>query len=274
MNGGNPKPQRARCRRRDLGLHPARILEKFDSVMENDERFRDLKQAFRAVTRDGSWWWKVLICGPMLFFPLTFLVPLGFTMEVLRRAKNDPAKFILPGFGLKLWGRYAKEGAVKLMIAFGTLLAPALAWIGFTWAVALIFHFPGCERWQFFFKMLLPFASPVAFFFTIPFCAVACCRYLDTGRIGPAFDYVTNIKIYRAGFVDFSLGAVIIMGMNAIAQTWLLPLMWGLFFSLCVVDCLFGPIYNEAAQRVWHAEEEAEAAIREEGEESSPDSGN
>ena len=254
-------------------MHQALILGKNDSVMENNERFGDLKQAFRAVTRDGSWWWKVLMGGPMLFIPLAFLIPMGFTMEVLRRAKKNPEKFVLPGFGFPLWGRYFKEGAVKLLIAFGTLLAPVLAWMGFTWAVALIFHFPGCERWQFFLKVLLPFASPVAFFLTIPFCAVSCCRYLDTGRIGPAFDYVTNIKIYRAGFLDFSIGAVVIMGMNAIAQTWLLPLMWGLFFSLCVGDCWFGPIYNEAARQVRREEAEAAAANGvEDGEPSSPGS--
>jgi len=240
--------------------------EHFATVMENNERFGDLKRAFRMVTRDPGWWWKVLIVGPMVFCPLTFLLPLGFTMEVLRRAKKNPEKFVLPGFGLALWGRYAKEGLVKLLITFGTLLAPVLAWMGFTWAVALIFRFPGCERWQFFFETLLPFASPVAFFLTIPFCAVACCRYIETGRIGPAFDYVANVKIYRAGFVDFSVGALVVVGMNAIAQTWLLPLMWGLLFSLCVGDCWFGPIYNEAAQRV-KRDEEAAAAISAAGEE-------
>lgn len=120
--------------------------------MENNERFSDLKRAFHMVTRDPGWWWKVLICGPMVFCPLTFLIPLGFTMEVLRRAKKNPEKFVLPGFGLALWGRYAKEGLVKLLITFGTLLVPVLAWMGFTWAVALIFRFPGCERWQFFFR--------------------------------------------------------------------------------------------------------------------------
>ncbi|MBI5684943.1 MAG: DUF4013 domain-containing protein [Verrucomicrobia bacterium] len=239
--------------------------------MENDERFGDLKAAFRAVTRDGTWWWKVLLGGPMLFIPVAFLIPMGFTMEVLRRAKNNPGKFVLPGFGVSLWGRYAKEGLIKLVIAFGTLLAPVLAWMGFTWAVALILRFPGSDRWQFFFEMLLPFASPVAFFVTIPFCAVACCRYLESGRIGPAFDYVTNVKIYRAGFVDFSIGAVVIMGMNAIAQTWMLPLMWGLFFGLCVVDCWFGPIYNEAARRVKREEEAAAASSAEDEESLSPD---
>ena len=240
--------------------------------MERDERFGDLKAAFRAVTRDRGWWWKVLVGGPMLLLPFAFLIPMGFTMEVLRRAKRNPEKFVLPGFELARWGRYAREGWVKLLIASGTLLAPVLAWMGFTWAVALIVRFPGCERWQFFFEMLLPFASPVALFITIPFCAVACCRYLDTGRIGPAFDYVTNIKIYRAGFVDFSIGAVVILGMNAIAQTWLLPLMWGLFFGLCVADCWFGPIYNEAAQRVWRAERE-EAAGDGENQEPPPSDG-
>jgi hypothetical protein len=236
-------------------------LEKFADIMENNERFGDLKQAFRAVTRDGTWWWKVLLGGPMLFIPVAFLIPMGFTMEVLRRAKKNPEKFVLPGFGLALWGRYTKEGCVKLLIASGTLLAPALAWMGFTWAVALILHIPGCERWQFLIEALLPFASPVAFFITIPFCAVACCRYLETEQIGPAFDYVTNIKIYRAGFADFSIGAVVILGMNAIAQTWLFPLMWGLFFGLCVVDCWFGPIYNEAARRVRLAEKQMAAGV-------------
>ena len=219
-------------------------------MMEREERFFDFKEAFRAVTRDSGWWWKVLAGGPMLFFPLTFLIPLGFTMEVLRRAKNNPGKFILPGFGVRLWGRYITEGGVKLVIACGTLLAPALAWLGFSWAVALILHLPGAERWQFFFKVLLPFASPVALFVTLPFCAVGCCRYLDTGRIGPAFDYATNFRIYREGFVDFSIGAIFVLGMNAVAQTWLLPLMWGVFFGVCLVDYWFGPIYNQAAQRV------------------------
>ncbi|MFZ2643497.1 MAG: DUF4013 domain-containing protein [Verrucomicrobiia bacterium] len=227
--------------------------------METHERFVDLKQAFRMVTRDQGWWWKVLVGGPMLFIPLAFLIPMGFTMEVLRRAKKNPAKFVLPGFGLPLWGRYVREGAVKLLITFGTLLVPVVAWMGFTWAVALILHFPGCERWQFFFEVLLPFALPAALFLTIPYGAVACCRYLDTGLIGPAFDYARNFRIYRAGLVDFSVGAMVVLGMNAIAQTWMLPLMWGLFFSLCVGDCWFGPIYNEAAQRV-KREDEAAAA--------------
>ncbi len=242
--------------------------------MENNERFGDLKRAFRMVTRDPGWWWKVLIGGPMIFCPLTFLLPLGFTMEVLRRAKKNPEKFVLPGFGLALWGRYAGDGLVKLLITFGTLLVPVLAWMGFTWAVASIFRFPGAERWQFFFETLLPFASPVAFFLTIPFCAVACCRYIETGRIGPAFDYVTNIKIYRAGFVDFSIGAMVILGMNAIAQTWLLPLMWGLFFSLCVGDCWFGPIYNEVVRRVRRAEEEEAASSAADEEQTLPRSEN
>jgi Protein of unknown function (DUF4013) len=228
-------------------------------MMDRRERFCDLKEAFRAVTRDHGWWWKVLIGGPMLFCPLTFLIPLGFTMEVLRRAKTRPETFILPGFGVRLWGRYLQEGAVKLLIAFGTLFAPALAWLGFTWAVALILHLPGAERWQYFFELLLPYASPVAFFFTLPFCAVGCCRYLDTGRIGPAFDYATNFRIYCEGFTEFSIGAVFVLGMNAIAQTWLLPVPWGVFFGVCVVDCWFGPIYNEAAQRVKRQDELAAA---------------
>jgi hypothetical protein len=217
--------------------------------MQNAERFSDLKRAFCAVTRDPGWWWKVLIGGPMLFFPLTFLVPMGFTMEVLRRAKNDPANFILPSFAFKHWWRYACEGAVKLVIAFGTLLVPILLWCGISWAVALLVHFPGAEQWDFFFTMLLPFAGPISFFVTLPFCAVGCCRYLDTGRIAPAFDYATNFRIYRAGFVDFSLGAVFLLGVNNVGQTWLIFLPCFIFFGLCLVDNWFAPIYNEAARK-------------------------
>ncbi|MCX7826478.1 MAG: hypothetical protein N2689_13095 [Verrucomicrobiae bacterium] len=94
--------------------------------MDHEERFHDLKKAFAAVTYDPGWWWKVLIGGPMLFFPLTFLIPLGFTMEVLRRAKNNPDGFCLPSFSLVFWGQYLREGCVKLVIAFGTLIVPVL----------------------------------------------------------------------------------------------------------------------------------------------------
>ncbi len=227
--------------------------------MDREERFGDLKQAFRAVTRDSGWWWKVLIGGPLLFCPLTFLIPMGFTMEVLRRAKTRPEAFILPDFGVGLWGRYIREGGIKFVIALGTLLAPALTWLGFTWAVALIFHLSGAERWQYFFETLLPLALPVASFVTLPFCAVGCCRYLDTGRLGPAFDYATNIRIYCEGFSNFSIGALVVLGMTAVAQTWLFPLPWGVFFSICVADCWFGPIYNEAAQRVKRRDDQAAA---------------
>jgi len=218
--------------------------------MNQEERFQDLKKAFAAVTYDPGWWWKVLVGGPMLFFPLTFLIPLGFTMEVLRRAKNNPDGFSLPSFNLVFWGQYLREGCVKLVIAFGTLIVPVLVWCGFSWAVAMIIGFPGAHDWFFFLDKLLPFAGPVAFFATLPFCAVACCRYLETGRLAPAFDYPTNLRIYRAGFVDFSLGSVFLLGMNFIAQTWFVLIPWGVFFGLCVVDNWFGPIYNDAARRI------------------------
>ena len=217
--------------------------------MQNAERFGDLKRAFATVTRDRGWWWKVILGGYLLFFPLTFLVPLGFTMEVLRRAKNDPANFILPSFAFRHWWRYAQEGAAKLVIAFGTLIVPVLLWCAFSWAVAMVVHFPGAQQWSFFFTTLLPFAGPAILFFTLPFCAVGCCRYLDTGRISAAFNFPLALRIYRAGFVDFSLGAVFLLGVNSIGQTWLVFLPGFVFFGLCLVDNWFAPIYNEAARK-------------------------
>ncbi|MCX7803629.1 MAG: DUF4013 domain-containing protein [Planctomycetota bacterium] len=201
-------------------------------------RFRDIKTAFRAVTRDEKWLQKVLLGGFMLFLPGPFLFSLGFTMEVLRRAKNAPANFVLPSWDFELWPRYFREGLVKFALAIVAIIIPSLAWLGIVWLACLATGVPAAG--------LLPMALPILNFVALPFCAVCCCRYLDTGRLSAGLDIGTCLRIYRAGFADFSIGALILIGLITVGQSLIVTLPFVLFFGLCLVDNWFGPIYNSA----------------------------
>lgn len=210
------------------------------------ERFAELKKAFRAVTRDPNWLPKVLLGGFMLFLPILFLFSLGYTMEVLRRAKNDPDSFILPSWDFSHWPRYFYEGLVKFVIAIVVIIVPTLA-------LAAAIAFPmGAVTGLGPFDALRAYAPivatvlPLLNFVTLPFCAVACCRYLDSGKVSDEFHLATCWRIYRAGFKDFSLGAFILIGFLTVGQSLLITMPFVLFFGLCLVDNWFGPIYNVA----------------------------
>src|ERR1700760_3860534 len=63
------------------------------------------------------------------FNVLSFWFPLGFTYEVLRRARTGQGSQ-LPDWKLSKLGVFAKEGAVKLTLGIFTLLLPAALWMG------------------------------------------------------------------------------------------------------------------------------------------------
>src|SRR5476649_1922260 len=121
-------------------------------------RFSDQKDGFRQILSDPHWLAKVLLGGFLLINPflvalapayfsgqgpgwvrevfpwilgfnvLSFWFPLGFTYEVLRRARTGRGPQ-LPDWRWDVLPRYAYEGAVKLSIAVFTLLLPAAIWM-------------------------------------------------------------------------------------------------------------------------------------------------
>src|ERR1700744_5535858 len=114
-------------------------------------RFNDKKDGFRQVLSDPHWKAKVLLGGFLLINPflvalapayfsgqgpawvmeifpwilgfnvLSFWFPLGFTYEVLRRARTGRGRQ-LPDWGWDRLGVFAREGAVKFTLALTTLL--------------------------------------------------------------------------------------------------------------------------------------------------------
>src|SRR6201996_93242 len=122
-------------------------------------RFRDQKDGFRQVLSDPHWLAKVLLGGFLLINPFlvalapsyfshkgpdwvrqvfpwilgfnvcSFWFPLGFTYEVLRRARTGRG-VQLPDWQWSRLPRFAYEGSVKLVLAIFTLLIPAGLWMG------------------------------------------------------------------------------------------------------------------------------------------------
>src|SRR5271155_6152512 len=122
-------------------------------------RFADQKNGFHQIFSDPHWLAKVLLGGFLLINPflvalapayfsgqgpawvnavfpwilgfnvLSFWFPLGFTFEVLRRARTGRG-VQLPDWRWSRLGVFAKEGAVKLTLAVTTLLLPAALWMG------------------------------------------------------------------------------------------------------------------------------------------------
>src|SRR3984957_16771217 len=122
-------------------------------------RFSDQKDGFRQILSDPHWFAKVLLGGFLLINPflvalapayfsgeapawvkasfpwilgfnvLSFWFPLGFTFEVLRRARTGRG-FQLPDWRWSRLSVFAKEGSVKLTLAITTLLLPAALWMG------------------------------------------------------------------------------------------------------------------------------------------------
>jgi len=236
--------------------------------LERGTRFPDQKDGFRQILSDPHWLAKVLLGGFLLINPflvalapayfsatgpgwvkavfpwilgfniLSFWFPLGFTFEVLRRART--------GRGLQLpdwrWDKlsvFAREGAVKLTLAVTTLLIPAAIWMGTIYA--LFMRLLGLP------DDLLTMAVPPIMLFVIPFCGVACCRWLDGAPVlDCAFNYPENWRLFRKGCPDYLIASAFIVGVNAITTAFFYTIPFGAVFGLCLVDTWFGPIYAES----------------------------
>jgi hypothetical protein len=234
-------------------------------------RFRDQKDGFRQILSDRQWPAKVLLGGFLLINPfllalapdylghsgpawvarvfpwilgfnaLTFWFPLGFTYEVLRRARTGRG-VQLPDWRLDQLGTFAHEGAIKLVLAIFTLLLPAALWMGACYGlfVALL-GLPAS---------LLSLFVPPLLLLVIPFCGVACCRWLDGAPLlDCALNYAENLRLFRRGWKDYLLASAFIVGVNSITTSFFYTIPFGAVFGLCLVDTWFGPIYAESVTR-------------------------
>lgn len=238
-------------------------------------RFLDFKEGFGKILSDRYWLPKVLLGGFLLINPfllallpiyirgiqdpatevawvkaafpwilgfnvLTFWFPLGFTYEVLRRARTGSAPQ-LPDWNLSVLPRYAKEGAVKLVLAIFTLLLPVGVWMAFCYFVFIrLFGLPEA--------LLSMFVQPIMLL-VIPFCGVACCRWLDGASVlDCALDYATNIRLFRKGLKDYLIASMFLIGLNSVTTAFFYTIPFAAVFGLCIVDTWFGPIYAESVK--------------------------
>jgi len=234
-------------------------------------RFREQKDGFRELLSDRHWPAKVLLGGFLLINPflialapdyfghagpawvarvfpwvlgfnvLSFWFPLGFTYEVLRRARTGRG-VQLPDWRLNRLGTYAYEGAVKLVLAVFTLLLPAALWMGACYGlfVALL-GLPAS---------LLSMFVPPLLLGVIPFCGVACCRWLDGAPLlDCALNYAENLRMFRRGWKDYLIASAFIVGVNSVTTAFFYTIPFGAVFGLCLVDTWFGPIYAETVTR-------------------------
>jgi hypothetical protein len=239
-------------------------------------RFSDFKNGFSKVTADPHWVAKVLLGGFLLINPflvalaptyiagifspdqgvpwvdrifpwilgfnvLSFWFPLGFTFEVLRRARTGLGRQ-LPAWNLSVLPRYAKEGAVKLVLAITTLLLPVGIWMGLCQYVFIdLFGLP---------ESMMSMLVPPIMLLVIPFCGVACCRWLDgDGVLSCALNYSKNIRLFRRSLPDYLLASLFLIGLNAVTTAFFYTIPFAAVFGLCLVDTWFGPIYAESVQR-------------------------
>jgi hypothetical protein len=231
-------------------------------------RFRDQKNGFNEILSDPHWLAKVLLGGFLLINPflialapayfsgaapawvrpvflwvlgfnvLSFWFPLGFTYEVLRRARTGRG-VQLPDWRWDRLGTFAREGAVKLCLAVTTLLLPAALWMGACYG--LFIHLLGLPA------PLLTLFIPPLLLFVIPFCGVACCRWLDgTSLLRCAFDYAENVRLFRRNWKDYLIASAFIVGVNSVTTAFFYTIPFGAIFGLCLVDTWFGPIYAES----------------------------
>ncbi|PTY04101.1 hypothetical protein DB346_04730 [Verrucomicrobia bacterium LW23] len=235
-------------------------------------RFIDLKQGFAQIVTDPHCLAKVLLGGFLLINPfllaliptyaagladpnaavgwvqqvfpyilafnvLTFWFPLGFTYEVLRRARSGKGRQ-LPDWSFSVLPRYAYEGSVKLIIAITTLLLPVGVYMGAVYG--LFFHLLGLPM-----SLMAMFVQPIMLF-VIPFCGVACCRWLDgAGVLDCAFNYAENIRLFKLGWKDYLIASTFLIGVNSVTTAFYYTIPFGAVFGLCLVDTWFGPIYAE-----------------------------
>jgi hypothetical protein len=238
----------------------------------NAPRFADQKDGFRQVLSDPHWLAKVLLGGFLLINPflvalapayfsgkaplwvmevfpwilgfnvLTFWFPLGFTYEVLRRARSGHGRQ-LPDWEWGRLGVFAREGAVKLVVAVFTLLVPAALWMGACYGVFV--------AWLGLPAALLSLFIPPIMLFVIPFCGVACCRWLDGASVADcALNYRANLRVFAKGCPDYLIAAAFIIGVNSITTAFFYTIPFGAVFGLCLVDTWFGPIYAESVARL------------------------
>jgi hypothetical protein len=244
-------------------------------------RFADQKNGFRQILADPHWLAKVLLGGFLLINPflvalapayfsgtgpgwvnavfpwilgfnvLSFWFPLGFTYEVLRRARTGRG-VQLPDWEWTRLGVFAREGSVKLVIAIFTLLIPAAIWMGTIYLIFMrVLGLP---------DDLLTMAVPPIMLLVIPFCGVACCRWLDGASVlNSALNYKENFRLFAKGCPDYLIAAAFIVGVNSITTAFFYTIPFGAVFGLCLVDTWFGPIYAESVA----AEEKPVKARRE-----------
>jgi hypothetical protein len=234
-------------------------------------RFADQKDGFRQVLSDPHWLAKTLLGGFLLINPLlvafapayfsgrapvwvrevfpwilgfnvvSFWFPLGFTFEVLRRARTGRGKQ-LPDWRWDRLGVFAREGAVKLTLAVFTLLLPVTVWMAACYGLfILLLGLPA--------PLMTLFLPPVLLF-GIPFCGVACCRWLDGASVlSCALDYPENFRLFRKSWPDYLIAAAFLVGVNAITTAFFYTIPFGAVFGLCLVDTWFGPIYAQSVAR-------------------------
>lgn len=234
-------------------------------------RFCDQKNGFRQILSDPHWLAKVLLGGFLLINPflialtpsyfsgrspewvqtvfpwilgfnvLSFWFPLGFTFEVLRRARTGRG-IQLPDWQWSRLGVFAREGAVKLTLAITTLLFPVALWLGAVYGLFIcLLGLPAT---------LLSLFVPPIMLFVIPFCGVACCRWLDGASVAScALNYAENIRLFRRGWKDYLIASAFIVGVNSITTAFFYTIPFGAVFGLCLVDTWFGPIYAESVAK-------------------------
>jgi hypothetical protein len=234
-------------------------------------RFSDQKDGFRQILSDRYWLAKVLLGGFLLINPfvvalasayfsgaapawvkavfpwilgfnvLSFWFPLGFTFEVLRRARTGVG-CQLPEWEWNRLGVFAREGLVKLTLAVTTLLLPATVWTGACYG--LFVYLLGLPA------TLLSLFIPPIMLFVIPFCGVACCRWLDGASVlNCALNYAENWRLFRKGCPDYLIASAFIVGVNSITTAFFYTIPFGAVFGLCLVDTWFGPIYAETVDQ-------------------------
>lgn len=232
------------------------------------EYFRDIRAGFAKLFADRFWFLKIFLGGCLLINPLllalaprltdgfarqkplyialfainvaSFWFALGFTYEVLRRARFGDRQ--LPDWKFTLLGRYLREGAVKFTISLTTLLLPLLLWVAFSYGLFIrLFGLP---------PSLLSLFVPLGSWLVVPFCAVACCRWLDGASVAScALDYRKNVEIFWKKRGDFLIASAFLGGLNAILMSLFYTIPFALFFGLCLVDTWFGPIYASAVEK-------------------------
>lgn len=251
-------------------------------------RFSDQKDGFRQILSDRHWLAKVLLNGFLLINPflialapayfagngpawvarifpwilgfniLSFWFPLGFTYEVLRRARTGRG-IQLPDWRIDRLGVFAREGAVKLTLAIFTLLLPAAIWMGACYAIFV--------RGLGLPATLLSLFVPPILLLVIPFCAVACCRWLDGASVlDSALNYAENMRLFRSAWKDYLIASAFIIGVNSVTTSFYYTIPFGAAFGLCLVDTWFGPIYAQSVmidERHAAAEPERESALAE-----------